>query len=333
VLLIAYDAKAVNVLMFGINKVQGVVMSSISSHQTLRILVTGATGFIGQPLCECLREAGYQVWVLSRDPVRAQKILGVDVCVIQHLSQVHGQSFDAVINLAGEPLAKRRWSPTVKDAIKKSRIGLTEELFAFFKQEGHFPKVLISGSAIGIYGNSGDKLLAEGVAVGDDFAAHLCRDWEAAAYLFENYQMRVCTLRTGIVLDANGGALKQMLPAFRMGLGGRLGDGSHYMSWIHRKDLIRLILFCLSHSEISGAVNAVAPSPVTNQEFTLTLSSVLRRPAIFPMPRFVLRLLFGEIADALLLSSQRVLPERILASGFTFDYPSLNDALAVILKK
>lgn len=308
-------------------------MSFIRSHQAARVLLTGATGFIGQPLCESLREAGYEIWALTRDSTRAKKLLGADVCLIQNLAQAQGQSFDAVINLAGEPLAKRRWSPTVKDAIRKSRIGLTEELFTFFKQEGHFPKVLISGSAIGIYGNSGDELLTESAAVGDDFAAHLCRDWEAAAYQFENHQTRVCALRTGIVLDANGGALKQMLPAFQMGLGGRLGNGSHYMSWIHRRDLIRLILFCLSQNEISGAVNAVAPGSVTNQEFTGILSSVLRRPAIFPMPRFVLRLLFGEIADALLLSSQRVVPERILASGFTFDYPSLNDALAVSLKK
>ncbi len=308
-------------------------MSVICSHQAARVLLTGATGFIGQPLCESLREASYEIWALTRDSTRAKKLLGADVCLIQNLAQAQGQSFDAVINLAGEPLAKRRWSPTVKDAIRKSRIGLTEELFTFFKQEGHFPKVLISGSAIGIYGNSGDELLTEGAAVGDDFAAHLCRDWEAAAYQFENHQTRVCALRTGIVLDANGGALKQMLPAFQMGLGGRLGDGSHYMSWIHRRDLIRLILFCLSQNEISGAVNAVAPGPVTNQEFTVILSSILRRPAIFPMPRFVLRLLFGEVADALLLSSQRVVPERILASGFAFNYSTLNEALTEILRK
>lgn len=300
---------------------------------TLPILVTGATGFVGQQLCAHLVSLGYSVWGLTRDPGRARRILGAKVHLISELDAARGQAFYGVVNLAGEPLAKRRWSPEVKQTIRDSRIRFTEKLLAFFHHEGRFPQVLINGSAIGIYGNAGAKLLTETSPLAADFAAQLCRDWEVAAQRFAQHGTRVCVLRIGVVLDKNGGALQQMLPAFRLGLGGPLANGQHFMSWIHRQDLIGLITWCLTHQDISGVINAVAPEPVTNKQFAITLAKALHRPALFPMPGFMLRLLFGEIADALLLSSQRVIPEQALADGYEFTYPSLASAFAEIVKK
>lgn len=308
-------------------------MSTIDQQESLPLLITGATGFIGLALCKFLQAAGYQLWVLTRDPARARQLLGADVYVINELAQAKGQAFYAVVNLAGEPLAKQRWNPDVKAKIRNSRIAFTEQLLAFFEQEENFPRVFISGSAVGVYGNSGDRVLTEEAVLGDDFAAYLCRDWERVARQFEDHSTRVCVLRIGIVLEASGGALKQMLPAFRAGLGGRLGYGAQYMSWIHRQDLIRLIHFCLTRQDIAGIFNAVAPHSVSNREFTASLAKTLHRPALFPVPGFVLRLLFGELADALLLSSQRAVPERALAAGFMFNYSNLDEALAATIKK
>lgn len=300
---------------------------------TLPILVTGATGFVGRQLCARLVSMGYSVWGLTRDSERARQILGEQVHLISELDVARGQEFYGVVNLAGEPLAKRRWSPVVKQIIRDSRIGFTEKLLAFFQHQGRFPQVLVNGSAIGIYGNAGANLLTETSPLASDFAAQLCRDWEVMAQRFAQQGTRVCTLRIGIVLDKNGGALQQMLPAFRFGLGGSLGDGQHFMSWIHRQDLIGLIIWCLTHQDMSGVLNAVAPEPVTNKQFATALAKALHRPALFPMPRCMLRLLFGEIADALLLASQRVIPAQVLASGYEFSYPNLDAALVEIIKK
>lgn len=294
------------------------------------VLVTGGTGFIGVPLCRALRERGYAVTVLSRTPERAQSLLDRGVECVNDWPDEH---FHAVINLAGEPLATRRWTVARKAEFRRSRIGTTEALRAHCAERGQFPAILISGSAIGYYGDAGDEPVDEQALPGTGFAAQLCRDWEAEALAFAEQGTRVCTLRTGIVLGRGGGALKSMLLPFRLGLGGRLGSGRQWMSWIHRDDLVGLILWALEKPDVHGAVNGTAPHPVTNRAFTRALGQAVHRPAIFPVPGFVLRLMMGELADELLLASQRVLPKVAESGGYEFRYPWLPDALADAVQK
>jgi uncharacterized protein len=305
---------------------------------TRKILITGGTGFIGRYLCQALLRDGYTIWVLSRNKENAKKLLGFSthlegLTLIDNLDEIAGLNFYAVINLAGQSLVSNRWSKKSKHLFRQSRIDFTHKLYDFFSHEVHFPQVLINASAVGIYGNCGDRLISEKEEVGQDFAATLCRDWEAAAKRFELKGARVSLIRMGIVLDAKGGALGRMLPAFRFGLGGRLGTGGQYMSWIHRHDLVRLIEFILIHEQVSGPINAVAPEPITNRYFTRLLGQILGRPTPLPMPRFFLHLLLGEVADELLLSSQRAMPAVAMSLGFQFTYPRLEQALKSILKK
>jgi len=297
------------------------------------ILITGGTGFVGRHLCDYLLGQGYQLWVLSRNPIAARKLLGERVNIVGSLDELASIDFTALINLAGESLASARWSNKSKQKFRTSRVDFTNNLFDFFVRIGRFPKILLSASAVGFYGNCGDRLVDELEHAGNDFAAHLCSDWEAAARRFETFGVRVCRIRIGIVLECDGGVLKQMLPAFRLGLGGRMGAGEHYMPWIHRHDLLRLMIFLLQHECVSGAINAVAPESVTNRQFTALLAQCLHRPALLPMPEFVLRLLFGEMADALLLSSQRVVPTAALSAGFKFEYPHIQQAFTAIFNK
>ena len=297
------------------------------------ILITGGTGFIGRHLCDYLREQGYRLWVLSRNPVAARDLLHEKVNIVGSLDELAAIDFAVLINLAGESLASARWSEKSKQKFRASRVDFTQSLFDFFARVGRFPSVLLSASAVGFYGNCGDRLVDERAHAGNDFAAQLCSDWELAAQRFETHGVRVCKIRIGIVLEGDGGALKQMLPAFRLGLGGQMGAGEHYMPWIHRHDLLRLMLFLLQQEGVSGAINAVAPESVTNRQFTAVLAECLHRPALLPMPEFVLRLLFGEMADALLLSSQRVVPAAAQSLGFKFEYPYLQQAFTAIFKK
>lgn len=296
-------------------------------------MITGGTGFIGRHLCDHLLEQGYRLWVLSRNPVAARDLLHDNVNIVGNLDELAAIDFAALINLAGESLASARWSDKSKQKFRVSRIDFTCSLFDFFTRVGRFPRVLLSASAVGFYGDCGDRLVDEREHAGNDFAAQLCSDWEAAAQRFEANGVRVCRIRIGIVLESDGGALKQMLPAFRLGLGGRMGSGEHYMPWIHRHDLLRLMLFLLQHECASGAINAVAPESVTNRQFTMLLAECLHRPALLPMPEFVLRLLFGEMADALLLSGQRVVPAAAQSLGFKFEYSYLQQAFTAIFKK
>lgn len=309
-----------------------VYASTQNSRISSNVLITGATGFIGRLLCQSLTEKGYRLWILSRSPGRAQKILGSAVIAVSTLDEIDDVKFWGIINLAGKPMAESRWNKTVKQQLRDSRIGLTNQLFEWCKRRQSFPHVLVNGSAVGVYGDGGNHVLTESSSCGSDFAARLCKDWEIAAQQFEPHA-RVCLVRTGIVLDSGGGALQQMLPAFRMGLGGPMGQGKHFMSWIHRRDLVRLLLCCLEDSALQGPINATAPGACTNREFSAVLGACLGRPARLQMPIWLLRLLFGEMADSLLLASQRVMPERILQSGFRFEYPELKQALEVILKK
>lgn len=294
------------------------------------LIVTGATGFIGQQLCPQLVRAGYRLVVIARDPAKAQSLLGDETRVVSDIEMLPDIPYEGLINLAGEPLAGGRWSSVRKARMLESRVGLTRHLVSHFRAKGIAPRTVISASAIGYYGDAGDKLLDESAPAGSGFGAQMCRDWELAAHGFVDMGSRLCLLRIGVVLDQGGGALAAMLPAFRFGLGGPLGAGHQWMSWIHRADLVRLIVHCLETHSLSGAVNGVAPEPLTNRAFAHALGKALHRPAIFPMPAPLLRLVIGEMADEVLLASQRVVPKAATASGFRFLYPELHEALAQI---
>jgi uncharacterized protein len=295
----------------------------------MQVLVTGGSGFIGRALCQQLLQAGHHPTVLTRDVhTAARRLPGVRL--ITALDEL--ERADAAINLAGESLTQVRWNDRRKQAFRDSRIGTTGRLLAWLEQRKTRPAVLVSGSAIGYYGPRGDTPLDETAAPGSDFAAHLCRDWEAEAIKAADLGLRVCLLRTGIVLAADGGALGKMLPPFRLGLGGPMGTGRQWMSWVHRADLVRLIIWLIERDDCSsGAYNATAPQPVTNREFAQTLGRVLRRPALLATPAPALKLMFGEMAD-LLLTGQRVVPQRAQAAGFEFGHPHLEEALRDLLQ-
>lgn len=294
----------------------------------MHYLITGGSGFIGSALCRSLAADGQRITVLSRDIAQARKRLPDAAFLIDRLE--FAQDVDAVVNLAGENLASGRWSAARKREFLASRIGTTKQLLDWIDRQGRAPAVLVSGSAVGWYGPRGDEELDEAAEIGTDFSAHLCRDWEAEARKAEAFGVRVCLLRTGIVLDSDGGALKQMLLPFRFGVGGPMGNGRQWMSWIARADLVALIRWLVDNGSASGAYNGTAPVPVTNTEFARTLGRALHRPTLLRTPGFALRLLFGEMAD-LLLTGQRVVPARATAGGFTFRQAELADALAAIL--
>jgi len=297
----------------------------------MKVLITGGTGFIGSALTRSLLEQDYEVTVLSRNPESVAKYCGSDVKALGSLQQIKADDFyDTVINLAGAPIFGAWWTEARKKIIRDSRIGLTEELVACMARMTVKPKLLISGSAIGYYGNQGDKVLTEQSATMKDFSESLCADWEAAAKKAEQIGVRVCLMRTGLVIGHGGGLLQRMLLPFRLGVGGRLGDGKQWMSWIHRQDWIRIAQTMITTSSMQGAYNVTAPNPVTNSEFTDTLARSIKRPALLPVPGWLLKTLLGEMS-ALILGSQRVIPERLLAQGFRFQYNDLGEALAQAL--
>jgi len=279
----------------------------------MRIAITGASGFIGRSLAGTLAAAGHTVQPVGRHAAAEESLRGCD----------------AVLHLAGEPVAQR-WTQAAKARIRDSRIAGTANLVAAIARLPRKPEVLVCSSAIGYYGSRGDEILTETSAPGADFLAEVCVAWERAAAAAEALGVRVVALRTGHVLGARGGLMKRILPPFRAGVGGRLGDGRQWMSWIHLDDMVALFQFAIANS-VSGALNAVAPHPVTNAEFTRALAAALHRPAIFPVPKLALRVLFGEMAEVI-VSSQRVLPERAAAAGFVFRYPELGPALEEILR-
>lgn len=298
----------------------------------MHILVTGGSGFIGRVLCRRLLEQGHQLTVLSRNPAKTLALFGQPVSVIDHLRQLAPDSrFQAVINLAGEPIMDARWTTQRKQILLDSRVGITRQLLDFMAKAEQKPKVLLSGSAIGWYGNQGDTPLNETFA-GDarDFGQELCRQWEQTALQAQSLGVRVCLLRTGLVVGKNGGFLARMLPIFRLGLGGRIGHGQQWMSWVHRDDHVAITCKLLNDASLSGAFNLTAPQPVTNAEFTQTLAAALQRPALLPVPAWLLKLALGEMAE-LLLGGQRVLPERIVKAGYQFKLPTLEAALRDVL--
>ncbi len=295
----------------------------------MKCLVTGATGFIGSALISkwLENESVDEVIALTRSPKKITERFDQRVTPVESLSAVDaGTTIDAVINLAGEPILDKRWSAARKQQLYQSRLQTTEAVLALLSRLTTKPDVLISGSAIGYYGSQQDDRelneKEEGLAC---FAHRLCRDWENKALEAEREGVRVCLIRTGVVLG-HGGALAKMLPPFRLGLGGPIGHGRQWMSWIDLEDQLNAIDYLLRHQTLSGPFNLTAPLPVTNREFSKTLGKLLQRPAVLPVPALVLRLMLGEGAE-LLVEGQRVVPEKLLGAGFEFRYPQLQDSL------
>ncbi|VXC62050.1 TIGR01777 family oxidoreductase [Pseudomonas sp. 8O] len=297
----------------------------------MHILLTGGTGLIGRALCAHWAEQGHGLTVWSREPSKVAHLCGADVRGIARLEELGEEQLDAVINLAGAPIADRPWSSKRKALLWASRIGLTEQLLTWLQRRQQRPAVLLSGSAVGWYGNGGERELSEDTPqVTDDFAAQLCGAWEETAQRAEDLGVRVVLLRTGLVLSPDGGMLKRLLLPFKLGLGGRIGDGRQWMPWIHIADQIGLIDFLLQQGDARGPYNACAPLPVRNAEFSKALGQALSRPTIFPAPAFVLRAALGEMSE-LLLGGQRAVPTRLLEAGFSFRFTHLDVALADLL--
>ncbi len=297
----------------------------------MKILITGGTGFIGKKLCRFLLDKNHKLTVLSRNPNKVPSLCGESVQAITKISQLSSSdSFDAIINLAGEGIADTRWTEIRKQILLDSRINTTKQLVAYIKRANKKPEVLISGSAVGYYGNQGSKKLNEKSTPSEEFSHKLCAEWEAAALEAEQLSVRVCIIRTGLVIGNDGGFLQRLLLPFKFGLGGSMGDGKQWMSWIHRTDFIAIIDTLLESKTLQGFFNGTSPESVTNAEFSQTLGKVLNRPAFLPVPAFVLKILLGEMAE-LLLGGQRVLPVQLEKAGFKFQFKTLEQALSDVL--
>ncbi len=307
------------------NEAAGVVTGSGTRTHQDTVVICGGRGFIGSALVQALTARGYSVLVLSRSG-SGETHHGASVLAYSELAQL--RACRAVINLAGADIAGGRWTAARKQELRGSRLETTALLCEWVRQLQSPPQVFVSASAIGYYGETGETPVDESAAAGHDFASRLCRDWEAALDLPAD--IRRVILRIGVVLGPRGGALRRMLPAFRLGLGGPIGHGRQWMSWIALADLLNLILSALDDAKYAGVYNAVAPEPVRNRDFARALGGVLHRPALLPVPAFVLRLLLGEMSS-LLLGSQRILPQHALEQGFQFRYAEIEQALATAL--
>ncbi len=294
----------------------------------MNILITGASGLVGSALSEHLRRQGHHVMGLSRrknaqgDPSNYWDPDAGIVCVSSQ------DPIDVVIHLAGENVASGRWTEAKKDRILKSRVQGTQTICQYLAKLEHKPKLLISASGVGYYGNGGDVLLDEASPLGSQFLSGVCEQWEQATQSASDAGIRVVHARLGMVLSSHGGALAKMLPAFRFGLGGVVGSGQQYMSWISLDDLVGIFAWMINDDTLSGPVNVVAPEAVTNTQFTKVLGKVLGRVTVIPMPTFLAKLLFGEMADELLLTSCRVVPGELNRTGYPFQHPDLEQALS-----
>ncbi len=300
----------------------------------MRILLTGGTGLIGRALCQHWQRQGHELWVWSRRPEQVAALCS-GARGVARLQELDGlPAIDAVVNLAGAPIADRRWTKARRELLWRSRVDLTRSLVEWMGRQPTPPRVLLSGSAVGWYGNGGDQPLDEySAATRPDFGSRLCAAWEQEAGHARQLAagVRVVLLRTAPVLAPQGGVLRRLLPPFRLGLGGRLGNGQQWMPWIHIDDQVALIDHLLQRDDCSGVFNACAPELVRNLEFTQTLARALHRPAVLPAPTWALRLALGEMA-VLLLGGQRLSPQRTQATGFVWRHPQLAPALAQLLR-
>ncbi len=302
----------------------------MAALDSARVLLSGASGLIGGALQPSLRARGFRVACLVRGPASGEDQIHWDP--LQPLPPDSISGFDAVIHLAGETVASR-WTNAKKAKIRNSRVISARNLAHSLAKARKPPRVLITASAVGYYGDRADELLNEKSTSGTGFLADVCREWEAANQPAADAGIRTVQIRTGIVLSPDGGALQKMLPPFRLGVGGNLGSGRQWMSWIHIQDMVGAVHHILKNDLLQGPVNMTSPKPVPNAEFTRTLATVLSRPAIFPVPAFAAKLLFGQMAEEVLLAGQRVEPARLITSGYPFQYSDLRKALEAVLKR
>ena len=287
------------------------------------VAITGASGMVGTALATALRESGHTPVSITRKASGESggNILWDPASGLKDPSQL--ETVDTVVHLAGENIAAGRWTAALKDRIRRSRVEGTRNLVKSIAAISHRAKTFVCASAIGFYGERGDTLLDENAVAGKGFLAEVCREWEHEAEAATELGLRVVKVRIGVVLSPKGGALAKMLLPFKLGVGGIIGSGKQYWSWIGLHDLVRIIAFCIEHDSIHGAVNAVSPNSMTNYDFTKAVGRVLHRPTLFPMPAFAAKLVLGEMADELLLASTRVTPKKLQAQGFEFHYPEL----------
>jgi uncharacterized protein (TIGR01777 family) len=297
----------------------------------MRILITGASGLIGTALQRSFDEIGHELLLASRKEAKDSQHIQWDVEKgFSELERLEG--IDAVVHLAGESVFGLSWSDAKKKAIRDSRVDGTRSVVEAISKLKARPNVLVAASAIGFYGDRGDEEMTESSAAGDTFLAEVSKEWESEARRAEDAGIRTVLLRTGIILSKDGGALGTMLLPFKLGIGGVVGSGKQWMSWISIDDHIRVINYAIEYENVRGAVNSVSPNPVTNGEFTKTLGEVLYRPTILPLPSFAVNMVFGEMGDALLLASTRVVPKRLEDAGFEFKYPELKTAIEHAVK-
>jgi len=305
----------------------------------MRILVSGSTGFLGTALVETLEGQGHAIVRLVRPATARKNAAGARAETISwdpvagQFDAAAAEGAEALVHLAGASIAGGRWNAPRKELLRTSRIDATRNLIGALAKLQRPPRVIVAASAIGYYGNRGDEALTEASAPENDFLAGLCREWEAETARGAEFGARVVSLRFGIILAAHGGALRQMALPFKLGAGGRIGGGRQWMSWLTLQETVSIIQFALTNSGLTGPVNAVAPNPARNSEFTSVLAKTLHRPALFPAPAFALRLALGEMADSLLLSSQRVIPSKLADVGYAFLQPGLAGALADVFRK
>jgi uncharacterized protein len=299
----------------------------------MKILITGSTGLLGTALTQDLQRAGHTVCRLVRPGTSPGTSSGFDVNWNPATGELGGAAVgaDAVINLAGAPIADARWTPQRKQLLGSSRIDATRALVAALAKMSARPRVLVSASATGIYGNRGDEILTEASQPGTDFLSEIAKQWESEALKAEALGIRVVRARFGVILAKHGGALPQMMRPIQFFVGGKIGTGQQWMSWITLDDTVAILRLALENANVTGAINVVSPQPLTNADFTKVLAAVLHRPALFPAPAFALRLILGELADALLLSSQRALPFQLQKLSYRFQHPDLASALASLL--
>jgi len=305
----------------------------------MRILISGSTGFLGTALIDVLGREGHTIVRLVRPGSGNREVSGAPAKTVRwdpvggQFDAATAEGADVLVHLAGASIADGRWNAARKNLLRISRIEATRHLIGALSKLKQPPRVIVASSAIGYYGDRGDETLTESSAPGNDFLAGLCREWESESARGTEFGARVVMLRCGIILAAHGGALPRMALPFKMGAGGRLGDGQQWMSWLTLAEAVGIFRFALTNSGLAGPTNAVSPNPVQNGEFTRILAKTLHRPALFPAPAFALRLALGEMADALLLVSQRVKPSKLEQSGYRFAQPELPAALTEVFRK